>query len=416
MQRIALALAIGLFVGLDREHQGKEAGLRTFALVALMGCVAALVGDNFAILGVALTGVLVLILNVQTIRKGAGSQLTTSVALLVAALAGVMAGLGQTLLPASIGIVVAAVLAWKKPLHEFSLGLTDSELRSAILLAILAFVIYPLLPVGFVDPWNLIDLRAAWLIVILIAGIGFVNYILLRKYGEKGIEVAGFLGGVVNATLTTAEIATLDRVSGAGVSDVAYVGIMLATIASVLRNAVLLAVLALSVLVSGMLAFVMMSVGGALLLLQRYMGAQPRPAEPSDKPLLKLSSPFSITSALKYGVLFLCIQIAGELAQRVTGRAGFYVVSMLGGFVSSASAVASAALLAAHGTITPQVAAVGAVLATVVSILFNITFVARISNDMGLTRRVGWRMGVIAFLGVVGALLQSVLISANRSF
>lgn len=413
MQRIALALAIGLFVGLDREHYGKAAGLRTFAVVALMGCAGGLLGNTFAVLSVALAGVLVVLMNADTIRTGTGAEITTSAALLLTALTGVMAGVGQTLLPTAITVVTAALLAWKKSLHEFSLGLTDSELRSAILLAILAFVVYPALPRGYVDPWALVDVRAAWIIVMVIAGIGFVNYILLRKYGEEGIEVTGFLGGVVNATLTTAEIATLHRDSGGTLSDVAYIGILLATIASVVRNAVLLALLAISVLVSGALAFALMSIGGIGLMFGRYMTPHARETRAATRPVLKLASPFSITSAFKYGLLFLCIQIASELAHRAMGQSGFYFVSILGGFVSSASSVASAALLAAHGTITPHVAAVGAILATVVSILFNITFVARISNDASLTRRVGWRMAVIALLGIGGALAQSFFFSGT---
>ncbi len=409
MQRIALALAIGLFAGLDREHRGKAAGLRTFAVVALLGCAGGLLGSSFAILSVALTGLLVALLNIQTMLGGEGAELTTSAALLLTAVVGVMTGLGETVVPTVIAVVTAALLAWKKPLHEFGLGLTDSELRSAILLAILGFVVYPILPKGFVDQWNLIDLRAAWVVVILIAGIGFVNYALLRKYGAKGIEATGFLGGVVNATFTIAEIARTDSRSDGRVSGETFVGIFLATVASILRNAVLLGVLALSVLISGLLAFVLMSVACVVLVAGRYMSNRSAAAPSSPRGLVKLSSPFSITAALKYGALFLCIQIASELAQRWTGQSGFYLVSILGGLVSSASAVASAALLAAHGTITSQVAATGAVLATVASILFNITFVARLARDAALTRSVGWRMAVIAGVGVLGMILQGIV-------
>jgi uncharacterized membrane protein (DUF4010 family) len=79
-----------------------------------------------------------------------------------------------------VGIVTAALLAWKEPLAGFSHALTESELRSAILLAILAFVVYPVLPPGTLDPWGLIDPREAWITVILIAALGFANYVLLK--------------------------------------------------------------------------------------------------------------------------------------------------------------------------------------------------------------------------------------------
>ena len=269
-QRLALALAIGLFAGLEREHRGKEAGLRTFAFIALIGCVGALLGESFALLSVGLTGVLIVLLNVQTMRAGEGIELTTSAALVLIALAGILAGEGQTLTPTVLAVITAALLAWKQPLHKFSLGLTDSELRSAILLAILAFVVYPVLPRGFADRWELLDLRAAWIIVMLIAGIGFVNYILLKMYGPKGVALTGFLGGIVNSTVTVTEMATRDRDSGDALTGVAYAGILLAIVASILRNAVLLVLLAPAALVSGMLAFTLMIGAGVVLLVLHY--------------------------------------------------------------------------------------------------------------------------------------------------
>lgn len=411
LQRIALALAIGLFAGLEREHRGKEAGLRTFAFVALIGCVGSLLGRDYALLSIALTGILIVLMNLQALRANEGAELTTSAALILTVLAGTLAGQGQTFTPTILAVITAALLAWKQPLHEFSLGLTDSELRSAILLAILAFVVYPVLPAGFVDRWELLDLRAAWLIVILIAGIGFINYVLLKLYGAKGLAFAGFLGGLVNSTVTVTEMATRDRDSGGLLTSVAYAGILLATVASVLRNAVLLALLAPVALISGSLAFALMLGAGAVLLVVRYRSPAAAHTPPTSQVELPLSSPFSITSALKYGLLFLVLQIAGVLAQRSVGEGGFYIVSLLGGVVSGASTVASAALLAAHGAISPQVAAIGSVLATATSVFVNVAFVARISTDTDLVKHTAWTMGGLATLGIIGVIVQDGIIT-----
>ncbi|MFI5240049.1 MAG: MgtC/SapB family protein, partial [Gemmatimonadales bacterium] len=111
LQRIALALAIGLFAGLEREHRGKEAGLRTFAFVALIGCAGSLLGENYALLSIALTGVLIVMLNMETIRTTEGLELTTSAALILTVLAGALAGEGQTLTPTILAVVTAALLA-----------------------------------------------------------------------------------------------------------------------------------------------------------------------------------------------------------------------------------------------------------------------------------------------------------------
>src|SRR5262249_9484324 len=143
--RLALATAIGLLVGIERERRDKEAGVRTFAFAAILGAVGGLLGESFAPLALALVGVLVVLLNVEAIRAHQAAEITTSAALLVIAFAGLLAGQGHTFTPTVLGVGTAALLAWKQPLAGFSHQLTESELRSAILLAILAFVIYPIL-------------------------------------------------------------------------------------------------------------------------------------------------------------------------------------------------------------------------------------------------------------------------------
>src|SRR5690348_9216422 len=88
LSRLALAAAIGLFVGIERERRRKEAGLRTFAFAALLGGVGGLIGDAFALLALGLLGILVILLNVETIHTGEGAEITTSAALLVTGFAG----------------------------------------------------------------------------------------------------------------------------------------------------------------------------------------------------------------------------------------------------------------------------------------------------------------------------------------
>jgi uncharacterized membrane protein (DUF4010 family) len=162
LARLALAVAIGLFVGIERERRQKEAGLRTFAFSSLLGAVGGLLGEPFALVALGLVGVLVIFLNVETIRTGEGAEITTSAALIVTSFAGLLAGQGHAFTPTALGIITAALLTWKRPLAGFSQTLTESELRSAILLAILGFVVYPVLPTGSVDPWQLVEPRAAW--------------------------------------------------------------------------------------------------------------------------------------------------------------------------------------------------------------------------------------------------------------
>jgi uncharacterized membrane protein (DUF4010 family) len=399
IERLSLALALGLFVGLERQWRRKEAGLRTFGLASLLGCMGGLLGPGYALMGLGLLGLLVIFLNVQSLLAGQGTELTTSVALLVTGFTGVFCGLGHTLTPVAVSVVSAALLAWKEPMAGFSIGLTEAELRSAILLAILAFVIYPALPAGAVDPWGLVDLRTAWVTVLLIAGIGFANYVLLKLYGARGIELTGFLGGLVNSTVTVAELA--GRVGETPeLAEVAYRGVMIATAAMVVRNAALLALLAPRALITSAPALVLMLAASAALSWSRGR----RVASTSGAtPSLMLQSPFSLQATLKFGLIFLDLQVAGTLAQRALGRYGFYAVSLAGGLISSASVVASAGSLAAHGAVPVEVAGTGAVLASLTSALVNLPLVLRTCRGQRLAERLAWGIGIVVALGVIGA-------------
>ncbi len=399
--RLALSLALGLLIGLERERRGKEAGLRTFGFICLLGALGGSLGEGYALLILALVGVLAVLLNVHTLRAGQGTELTTAAAMLVTCMAGILCGQGHTISPAAVMVIATALLAWKERLAGFSTGLTESELRSALLLAILAIVIYPALPRGAVGPWDLIEPRAAWVTVILIAGIGFVNYILWKLYGERGTELSGFLGGLINSNFTVIELSSRVQPASGAFVDSAYRGILLATTAMLIRNAGLLLILAPLALVGSLAAFALMLFTSAGLVLWSYRHRNPQTAE--EPVQIKLELPFSLPLALRYGAVFLVLHIVGGLMQRQFGDAGFYVVSVIGGLMSSASAVAAAATLAAQGSMSPTVAGTGAVLASFTSIAFSLSFVLRTRNRR-LIGRLASAMACVAVAGLIGVL------------
>jgi uncharacterized membrane protein (DUF4010 family) len=410
LARLALALALGLLIGIERERRRKEAGLRTFTFASLLGAVGGLLGDSFALLALGLLGVLLVLLNVETIRTGEGAEVTTSAALLVTGFVGVLCGRGHAFTPTTLGVTVAALLAWKEPLAGFSRALTDAEMRSAILLAILAFIVYPVLPPGSVDPWHLIEPRAAWVTVILIAALGFGNYILLKLYGARGILLGSFLGGLVNSTVTVTDLAERTGEARESFSGLAFRGVALATAAMLLRNTILLVLLSpptVAAVAVPLLLMIGASVGVALFGQRTQVGQGPPTAEPAVAPALR--SPFSLQAAIRFGLIFLALQVAGTLAERSLGQAGFFAVCVAGGLVSSASAVASAGNLAAAGTLPPAVAGVGSLLASLASGLVNLPIVARFAHDRRLTRLVVAILGALIVAGLVGVGAQRLL-------
>src|SRR5581483_9194469 len=113
-----------------------------------------------------------------------------------------------------------------------------------------------------------------------------------------------------------------------------------------------------------------------------------------------------------FGAIFVLLQVAGTLAESALGHFGFYAVSLIGGFVSSASAVASAATLAAQGRISAEMGGAGAALASVASVATHVVLVGRVSRRPELARQAGLSLLAIALVGIAAVVLQALLLPA----
>lgn len=406
--RIALALAIGLLVGFEREWSNKEAGIRTCALVALAGMVTALLGTPLVLAG--LVGVLVLIvfINLHAMRAAQTVEITTSAMLLVLFFLGVLVGNGFYFLPVAAAIVATLLLSWKVELHRFAGKVAPNEVHSAIWLGLLAFVVYPLLPNRYIDRWQTVNPHALWIAVIVVAAVGFINYIFLRLYSAKGLYYSAVLGGLVSSTATLLELGASLRTMGAeaetgtGLRQMSVTVTLLATLAMFGRNLVLLAIFAPAGLPWAVPALVAMAALASVLVWR-----QPRAPQLSGQQL-KLDSPISLRRVAEFGLLFLAIQVAATLALRTWGHWGAYAIAVLGGFVNSASATAAVGEMAAHHTLGAVAAGVATVLASMASAVVN----APIMNRVLGRKHLGWAnaaaMWALAGAGVVVLVLQRV--------
>jgi uncharacterized membrane protein (DUF4010 family) len=392
--QLAAALGIGMLVGIEREWANKEFGLRAFAFASLLGMMAAYLPASLA--GVAFAGILLIIVisQINNFRSDRPIELNTSTALLLVFAGGYLVGAGHGFTPVAASVVITMLLAWKLELKRFAGGLTLDEIRSAVLLGLLGFVIYPVMPDRFVDPWQLINPRQAWITVIVIAGLGFINYVLLKIYGTREVYFSGFLGGLVNSSAAAAQLARpLGSSSVPG--DVAVAAFLLTIVAMFVRNLLILAILSPSAVLAA--AGPLLSMGVIAALFARHAGAR---ADQSAAEV-QLESPVSMKYVLNFSMLFLIIQILARLGERHLGQVGFLGISALGGFVSSASTSAAAANMVAHGRIPPELAANGVVLASVASALINLPIVQRKIKNPVLFRRLALLTSILCFLGLL---------------
>ncbi|WCT14348.1 MgtC/SapB family protein [Mucilaginibacter jinjuensis] len=151
---MAVAVGIGMLIGMERKWSHKEVGIRTFSIVALLGMLATTIGHDFIMACMIGVFLLVIFTNLRSILVDRTLEVTTAAALIANYILGVLVGLGHIFTPVAGAIIMTMLLAWKTELNRFAGGLQPSEIRSAILLGLIGFVIYPLMPNRYVDPGN----------------------------------------------------------------------------------------------------------------------------------------------------------------------------------------------------------------------------------------------------------------------
>jgi uncharacterized membrane protein (DUF4010 family) len=398
--KMAVAIGIGMLVGMEREWSNKDVGIRTFALVALLGMLASLIAQSIAI--AALIGVFLLVaaMNTRSILHDRSLEITTSAALMVNYLLGVLVGLGHIFTPVAGAIVMTMLLAWKTELSRFAGGLQPAEIRSAVLLGLIGFVIYPVLPNRYVDPWQLFNPSDAWVSVIAIAGIGFVNYVLLRIYSTRGLYMGAIFGGLVNSSATVAELGTRLRKTGLVTRTTTLC--LLTTIAMFARNLILATIFSPRSLSATLVPLL------AMTLVAGFWVWRDRRIEESVPGTLTLTSPISLTKVLWFGIVFISIEIGGTLLTRYFGSGGMLATGIFGGLVSSASTTAAAATMAMHGKITAALAGSTTVLTSLASAGVNLPIVWRTTKDKTVMKSLTIKMATVIGTGVVAVTVDRI--------
>ena len=394
--KLALATALGMFLGMEREWSQKSAGIRTFALISLTAAVFSLLGsDGLLIVGGVLIVAIAVLLGIQSFvdENVEGLSLTTSVSMLVSYGVGALVANAFFIEAVTVAVLSSLLLVLKRELHQFAWGLSREEVRSAVEFTILAFVVFPLLPAETVDPWGAVQPRLIWSLVVAISAIGFVNYVLVKRYQGRGYAVTGFFGGLVNSTAVVAEMAK--RAAGrADLRNIAVGSILLANAAMAFRNAALVAAFVpeAALVVGAPLGAI--TVTGVLVAVWRSDWRTQMEAD--------LTSPFSLRNALTFGALFLLVLLVSAGAERAFGASGFVATAFLAGLVSSGTATTTAVSLLGTGQITVETAVAGVVAGTAASILVKTVFAASIARDL-IRPVLFWNLVLIAVGVVVGA-------------
>ena len=339
--RLAVALAIGLMVGIERgwrsrdaEEDGRAAGLRTFGLSGLTGGISGVLTEP---LGPAIVGIGFLAFSaafgafswLEATTKGTAS-VTTLIAGMLTFLLGALATVGDITVAIAAAVSMTVLLALRTQLHSWLAAVTWEEIRAGLILMVMSFLLLPLLPNRAIDPWGAVNLREVWLLAIMMALISFTGYVAVRLFGDRlGIIVTAAAGGLASSTVTTLTFARLGR-EQPGAVNLLVAGILISGAVMALRVGAIAA--ALNPALLGPLA-VPLAIGsvtlGAMAGLLVF-GIRGNPAD-HPAPRLTIANPLVVGTALKLAGFIVVVMLAATLVQRVWGDAGVLAVAAVSG-------------------------------------------------------------------------------------
>jgi uncharacterized membrane protein (DUF4010 family) len=385
-QRLGIALGLGFLVGLQRERtHSRIGGIRTFPLMTVLGAVAGLLALRFGgwILAAGLLSVAALLYigNQAHLQNEPDPGLTTEVAMLLMFGIGAYLVAGYKLLGVALGGMVAVLLQAKPELHALAGRLGEKDFKAMMQFVLVSLVILPVLPNQAYGPYQVLNPFKIWLLVVLIVGMRLGGYVAYKWMGARaGSVLGGVVGGLISSTATTVNYARQAREAPATGSMAALV-IMVASTVVFLRVLIIVGVVApmlfgaLSGPLGAMLGAAAVITGGFRLLAGRETVAVPEHENPSElKPALIFASVFAV------------VQLGVAAAKQYFGSQGLYALAFVSGLPDVDAITLSTLDMARGSQLDAEMAWRMIILASMANILFKAGTIAVVGNRKLLAR------------------------------
>jgi uncharacterized membrane protein (DUF4010 family) len=381
IEAFAVSLGIGLLIGLERERKpDAKAGLRTFALTALLGCLAALLGEKTGSVwivpaGLLMVAAMMIAAQARDPLEDGDPGTTSVVALMVCYGLGALVWFGQATLAVMLAIATTVLLYFKAQLHGMTERLTSRDLISILQFGVLSLVVLPILPDRDFGPYNALNPHQIWWMVVLISGLSLAGYAALRIVGNRhGAPLLGFFGGLVSSTATTLVFARNARDDAQSTPSATLV-ILIANLVVIPRLGIVAFVLAPTLVLplAGVLGIGLLLGAVAALLRWRSLAAA------GDLPLPEVKNPTEIRTALSFGLLYGIVLLLAAWLQDIAGSRGLFLVALASGLTDVDAITLSTLRLFNQETLgaTPAVAAIG------IAVLSNLAFKAGLVIAIG---------------------------------
>lgn len=381
MVQLVFSSLLGGFLGIRREIDTKTffvknefMGFRSLSLISFFGTLSTFFPE-LPYLPVLFFSALILLMSIAYYhgRFKLGIQgMTTEVSSFCVFWIGVLVGSGNQgiFLAIVVTILLAIMNAYKYSLHDFIRTLTKQEWSGALQLGMISIFVLPLLPKVAIDPWGIFVPFNIWFLVVLISGIGFIGYFLMKYLGLKGgIPLLGFLGSMTSSLIVTLSLSGLSKKFK--FPNIFAGGILIAIGTMQLR--VLGEIFFLGPVELRSFLFIPLAMSAMSFLFGFYycffLSRGSHRENLDQKDLMKVQSPFELKPALKFGFIFLMVLFALALGKQYLGASGVYAAAVLSGFLDIDAIVLSSLEALSHGELSVSVTRVALLVALFVNTL-----------------------------------------------
>jgi uncharacterized membrane protein (DUF4010 family) len=363
----AVALGIGLIIGTERERSkavgeiGALAGVRTFAIAALLGATSFMVSLWLHI--AIIFSVMAFVAVAYFSKQSQDPDLTTEISLIFTVILGGLT-MSNASLAASLGIITALLLLIKKRLHGFVLKtITQTELNEFLMLSAATLIILPIVPNAFIGPFDAINPRNLWLIVIFIMLINALGHLALRLLGQRiGLPIVGFVSGFISSIATVASMGQRSK-TNIKLTNSAVCGATLSSFATILELTLLLT--AIDVATLNALKWPLIFGGASIAIYGLILTTQSLHLPNTHH--AKTKEAFSLTSALLFAGMMALVLIVSAALKVWFGQNGLIIASAVAGLADSHAPSISVASMAASG----KISAANAVVPILVALSLN---------------------------------------------
>jgi uncharacterized membrane protein (DUF4010 family) len=422
--KILLGFVVGALIGLERQKKlesERVVGVRSFGLHSLFGTLASystqLLGEPVILIyAIMVSGILIVTQIYYKIFRTGGKGLTTSLVFAISFVLGVLVGLDtpeagyligtRGVLAMTVSFGVFLVLWFKEELAHAVEVISRDEMISAVELGVIILFLWPLIPRTITIGTIVYPLLTIYFLIVILLTISFANYLLVKKFKDKGIYFFGFFGGLANSEAAVTSVTDFYVNSKRKGSGKISISVIFADMAMVVRNGFLLLILDTTFRLIGLYMIpivVIIVIGMTRIIIEEKSEDQPE-GQMFDT---KLVSPFEFGAALRFAAIFAIVYLIQLFLTETFSEIGLVIAAIIGGFVSAGAVVASAATLFFTGQIGVSIATNAVLLATIMSVLNKMFYVYVADRETKLLKKVARDSIIIAAIFIVYLLLLS---------